>query len=197
MKTIQDLCFIPPHGGYQKLLSYQKAEIIYDGTLRFIDKFISKYDRTYDQMKQAARSGKQNIAEGSMASATSKQTEITLTNVGRASLEELLLDYKDFIRKEKLELWDKNHRLTKRFRELNKTPNANYGTYKKAIENPDPEICANSLICLIHITCYLLDKQIAALDKSIFAGRRNQGKDDKGSVPFVPFVMKFKTKKPV
>ncbi|HLO60839.1 MAG TPA: four helix bundle suffix domain-containing protein [Bacteroidales bacterium] len=166
MKTNQNSGFIPPHGGYEKLISYQKAEIIYDGTLHFIDRFISKRDRTYDQMKQAARSGKQNIAEGSMASGTSKQTEITLTNVARASLEELILDYKDFIRKQKLELWDKNHRLTKRFRELNKTPNANYETYKKAIENPDPEICANSLICLIYITCYLLDKQIAALERA-------------------------------
>jgi len=122
MKTNQNSGFIPPHGGYEKLLSYQKAEIIYDGTLCFIDRFISKHDRTYDQMKQAARSGKQNIAEGSLASGTSKQTEIALTNVARASLEELMLDYKDFIRKRKLELWDKNHRFTKNFVKLTRHP---------------------------------------------------------------------------
>ena len=87
--------FIPAHGGYQKLLSYQKAEIVYDATVHFCDRFIDRRSRTHDQMVQAARSGKQNIVEGSMASATSKETEIKLTNVARASLEELLTDYRD------------------------------------------------------------------------------------------------------
>jgi four helix bundle protein len=82
--------FIPPHGGYKKLLSYQKAEIVYDATIYFCAHFIDKRSRTHDQMIQAARSGKQNIIEGSMASATSKETEIKLTSVARASLEELL-----------------------------------------------------------------------------------------------------------
>ncbi len=90
--------FIPPHGGYQKLLSYQRAEIVYDATVRFCARFFDKRDRTVDQMVQAARSGKQNIIEGSMASATSKESEIKLTNVARASLEELLADYRDFLR---------------------------------------------------------------------------------------------------
>jgi four helix bundle protein len=94
--------FIPPHGGYQKLFSFQKAEIIYDGTVYFTERFFNKYDRTVGQMVQAARSGKQNIAEGSMASATSKETELRLTNVARASLEELKLDYLDFLRTKKL-----------------------------------------------------------------------------------------------
>lgn len=80
--------FIPLHGGYRKLLTYQKAEIVYDGTIYFTKRFFQKYDRTIDQMVQAARSGKQNIAEASIASATSKETEIKLTNVARASLEE-------------------------------------------------------------------------------------------------------------
>src|SRR5690606_39103847 len=111
--------FIPKHGGYQKLITYQKAEIIYDGTVYFTKRFFTKYDRTIDQMVQAARSGKQNIAEASMASATSKETEIKLTNVARASLEELLIDYKDFLRTNKLPLWDKEHKLTVRLRELN------------------------------------------------------------------------------
>ncbi|HKQ48209.1 MAG TPA: four helix bundle protein [Phycisphaerae bacterium] len=90
--------FIPPHGGYQSLLSYQKAQIVYDGTVWFCKQFLDKRDRTYDQMTQAARSGKQNIVEGSQASGTSKEAEIKLTNVARASLEELLEDYRDYPR---------------------------------------------------------------------------------------------------
>src|SRR4051812_16522697 len=90
--------FIPPHGGYRKLLSYQKAEVIYDLTFRFCQRFLTRGDRTIDQMVQAARSGKQNIAEGSQAAGTSKEMEIKLTNVARASLEELLVDYQDFLR---------------------------------------------------------------------------------------------------
>src|SRR5438045_2859935 len=156
--------FIPSHGGYRKLLSYKKAEIIYDGTVFFTKRFFKKYDRTIDQMVQAARSGKQNIAEASMASATSKETEIKLTNVARASLEELLIDYQDFLRTNKFKLWEKDHRLVVRFRELNKTPNATYPTYIKAIENPEPEICANSLICLIKIVTYLLSQQMKSLE---------------------------------
>ncbi len=88
--------FIPPFGGYRNLITFQKAEIIYDGTIYFTRRFFDKYDRTVSQMVQAARSGKQNIAEGSMASGTSKEMEIKLTNVARASLEELKIDYEDF-----------------------------------------------------------------------------------------------------
>ncbi len=163
--------FIPVHGGYRNLITYQKSEIIYDGTVYFTKRFFKKYDRTIDQMIQAARSGKQNIAEASMASATSKETEIKLTNVARASLEELLIDYEDFLRSNKLPLWDKEHRLTIRFRELNRTPNATYQTYIKAIENPEPEICANSIICLIKIVTYLLSRQIKTLETEFI----NQG----------------------
>src|ERR1041384_4533511 len=113
--------FLPPHGNYRELRSFQKAEIIYDLTYRFCERFLKKGDRTIDQMVQAARSGKQNIAEASMASGTSKETEIKLTNVARASLEELLIDYKDFLRTKKLKLWEKEHRLVSRLRELNRT----------------------------------------------------------------------------
>jgi four helix bundle protein len=95
---------IPPHGGYQKLKSYQMAEIVYDATVKFCERFLDKRLRTVDQMVQAARSGKQNIAEGSMASATSKKTEIKLVSVTRASLEKLLLDYQDFLRQHGLQL---------------------------------------------------------------------------------------------
>src|SRR3989440_1256067 len=100
--------FIPPHGNYRELLSYQKAEIVYDLTFRFCQRFLSKGDRTIDQMVQAARSGKQNIVEGSKASGTSKETEIKLTNVARASQEELLVDFQDFLRVRDLRLWDKD-----------------------------------------------------------------------------------------
>lgn len=156
--------FIPPHGGYKKLISYQKSEIIYDGTIYFTKRFFRKYDRTIDQMVQAARSGKQNIVEASMASGTSKETEIKLTNVARASLEELKIDYEDFLRNNKYEIWDKEHKFTQRFREINRTPNATYETYKNAIEHENPEICANSMICLINVVSYLLSKQIKSLE---------------------------------
>lgn len=158
--------FIPAHGGYKKLVSYQKAEIVYDGTVYFTNRFFNKYDRTVDQMVQAARSGKQNIAEASMASGTSKETEIKLTNVARASLEELLIDYQDFLRTKNLKQWDKNDKLTVRFRELNKIPDASYETFRKAVENENPEICANALIGLIKVVTYLLDQQIRSLEKS-------------------------------
>jgi four helix bundle protein len=97
--------FIPSHGGYEDLLSFQKARIVYDGTVRFCERFLERRDRTFDQMVQAARSGKQNILEGSRASGTSKEAEIKLTNVARASLEELLEDYRDFLRLRGIEEW--------------------------------------------------------------------------------------------
>jgi four helix bundle suffix protein len=156
---------IPIHGGYRNLLTYQKAEIIYDGTMYFTNRFFHKYDRTISQMVQAARSGKQNIAEASMASGTSKETEIKLTNVARASLEELLIDYEDFLRTQKLHVWDKEHRLVARVRELNKSvSNSTYETFKNAIEHEEPEICANTMITLIKITTWLLNQQIKSLE---------------------------------
>src|SRR5205809_6279809 len=112
--------FIPPHGNYQEMLSYQKAEVVYDLTFRFCQRFLTKGDRTVDQMIQAARSGKQNIAEGSKAAATSKETEIKLTNVARASLEELLIDYRDFLRVRDLPLWDKDSKEAQFVRKLGK-----------------------------------------------------------------------------
>src|SRR5262249_56159455 len=99
---------IPKHGGYRKLKSFQIAQLVYDVTVRFCNRYIDKRSRTHDQMVQAARSGVQNIAEGSMASATSKKTELKLTNVARASLEELRLDYEDFLRQRGLALWERS-----------------------------------------------------------------------------------------
>lgn len=158
--------FIPDHGGYQNLLSYQKAEIVYDATVKFCADLLDKRDRTVDQMIQAARSGKQNIVEGSMASGTSKEMEIKLTNVARASLEELLTDYRDFLRVRGLEEWPKEHPYAKRLRNINRTPNANYDTFRKAVENCDIAIRANAIIGLIKVTNYLLDQQICQLEKA-------------------------------
>ncbi len=162
--------FIPPHGGYRKLFTYQKAEIIYDGTVYFTGKYFPKYDRTISQMIQAARSGKQNIAEGSMMSGTSKEFEIKLTNVARSSLEELMLDYEDFLRSRNLALWDKNHPTVIRLREINKnTSNANYNTFKNSIEHENPEHSANTMITLIKITTYLLKNQLNRLESDFLA----------------------------
>ena len=156
--------FIPSHGGYKRLLSYQKAEIVFDATVSFCDRFIDKRSRTHDQMVQAARSGKQNIIEGSMPSATSKEMEIKLTNVARASLEELLADYRDFLRKGQFEEWPKDHPYSQRLRELNRKPGANYETFRRAVENQDPAICANAIIGLIKVASFLLGKQIQHLE---------------------------------
>ncbi len=99
---------LPPHGGYRHLRSFQVAQLVYDATTRFCDRYISKRSRTHDQMVQAARSGVQNIAEGSKASGTSKKMELKLTNVARASLEELRLDYQDFLRHRGLPEWPRD-----------------------------------------------------------------------------------------
>ena len=150
-------------------LSFQKARIVYDGTVRFCQRFLDKRDRTCDQMIQAARSGKQNILEGSQASGTSKETELKLTNVARASLEELLEDYRDFLRVRSVEEWNKEHSHTRRLRELNRQPNADYQTFKKGIEHADPAIAANVMIGLIKLTNYLLDKQLKRLEQDFLS----------------------------
>jgi four helix bundle suffix protein len=158
--------FIPKHGSYRNLFSYQRAEVVYDATVRFCGRYFDRRDRTVDQMVQAARSGKQNIIEASMASATSKETEIKLTNVARASLEELKEDYRDFLRLRGFEEWDKNHPYAKRLSELARTPGANYKTFRKAVDHPDPAIAANAILGLIKITTYLLDQQLRHLEKA-------------------------------
>ena len=158
--------FIPQHGGYKNLLSYQKAEIVYDATVYFCRRFIDPRSRTYDQMVQAARSGKQNIIEGSMASGTSKETEIKLTNVARASLEELLADYRDFLRLRGLEEWPREHSYARRLRQLNQKRDGTYETFRKGIESADPAIAANVVIGLIRVASYLLERQIRQLEKA-------------------------------
>ena len=164
--------FIPKHGGYKTLLSYQKAEIVYDATVYFCDHFIERRSRTHDQMIQAARSGKQNIVEGSMASATSKETEIKLTNGARASLEELLADYGDFLRVREFRLWEKNSKEALYVRKFgarghgSHTSHVTYATYRPIIETRPSEVAANIIICLIHQTNYLLDQQLRQLERA-------------------------------
>ncbi|GIX00281.1 MAG: hypothetical protein KatS3mg111_3613 [Pirellulaceae bacterium] len=158
--------FIPAHGGYENLLSYRKALIVYDATVRFCKRFLDARDRTVDQMVQAARSGKQNIVEGSMASGTSKEMEIKLTSVARASLEELLEDYRDFLRTRDLRLWEKGSKEALFVRRLGAQPGESYETWRMFIETRPAEVVANIIICLIHQANYLLDQQIRRLEQA-------------------------------
>ena len=166
--------FLPPRGNYRTLLSYQKAEIVYDITYRFCERFLKRGDRTIDQMVQAARSGKQNIAEGSKASLTSTQTEIRLTNVARASLEELLVDYHDFLRVRDLKLWAKESAEAMFVRKL--ANNATFDTYRSFCETRPSEVVANIAICIIHQANFLLDRQIRRLEQDFV---RNGGLREK------------------
>ncbi len=154
---------IPPHGGYRKLKSYQTTTLIYDFTFDFCKRFVKDY-RLKDQMVHAARSGRQNIAEGCQASGTSKKTEIKLVNVARASLEELLIDYEDFLRQRNLEQWGKEYEKALGVRKLASIENRTYETYGSYLE--DSASAANTLICLIHQANFLLDQQIRALAKA-------------------------------
>jgi four helix bundle suffix protein len=161
--------FIPAHGGYRKLRSYQKAQIVFDATVFFCRRFLDRRDRTVDQMVQAARSGKQNIVEASQASGTSKEMEIKLTNVARASLAELEEDYQDFLRTRRLLEWPPEHPYSQRLRVLNRTPDATYETFRKGIESPEPEIAANVILGLLRVTNYLLDRQLGTLEQAFLA----------------------------
>jgi restriction system protein len=156
---------IVPHGGYADLKSYQMSEIVDDAATVFCNRFIDRRSRTHDQMVQAARSGKQNIAEGSMASGTSRKTELKLVGVARASLEELLLDCKDYLRQHGLALWGKDHATVLAVRTLGSSKDRPYRTYKSYIEEQDAETAANTLACLIHQTNYLLDQQLRQLEE--------------------------------
>ncbi len=157
--------FIPKHGGYKELLSYRKSSILYQGTVCFCRRFLNPRDRTVDQMVQAARSGKQNIVEGSMASGTSKETEIKLTNVARASLEELLEDYKDYLRVNNHEIWDKDSEKALFVRKRGREPDESYESYREFFETRSPDVYANIMICLVHQCTYLLNRQIHELEK--------------------------------
>lgn len=174
---------IPTHGGYRNLRSFQLAQLVYDVTVRFCDRFVEKKSRTHDQMVQAARSGVQNIAEGSQASGTSKKTELKLTNVARASLEELRLDYLDFLRQRNLPIWLRNDPrrqvlidqrcntadevalwVKKEFHRSSSTSSTSSTT------STLPEISANAALALIAVTCALLDRQISTLAQTFEDG---------------------------
>ena len=158
---------IPPHGGYRNLRSYQTAEIVYDATVVFCERFIDKRSRTHDQMVQAARSGVQNIAEGSMASATSKKTELKLTGVARASLEELLLDFQAFLRQRCLRIWAKDspEALAVRKKYLSDKSDRSDMSDPYSLKTVSPEVAANMLICLINQASYLLGRQLQRLEQ--------------------------------
>ncbi|MFA6503723.1 MAG: four helix bundle suffix domain-containing protein [Patescibacteria group bacterium] len=154
---------IDPHGGYRQLKSFQSATVVYDLTAEFCNRFVKEH-RMRDQMVQAARSGRQNIAEGCQASGTSKKTEIKLVNVARASLEELLLDYEDYVRQRGFAQWEKENTEAQKIRQLAYVQDRSSATYSSYMT--DSEIAANVLICLIHQTNYLLDQQLRALEKA-------------------------------
>jgi four helix bundle suffix protein len=169
-------------GGYRNTASFQTATIIYDATYWFCEAFLDSRSRTVDQMVQASRSGRQNIAEGSRASATSSQTELRLLNVARSSLEELLLDFEDFLRQRHLPQWETDspeamavRRVPGAFRQGRADPSdqtdltglrdsERWALYAPWLEHDSPAVRANALICLIHQATYLLDRQIEALE---------------------------------
>lgn len=166
-----------PSGGYRKLRSFQAATVVYDATVSFCNRFMDKRSRTVDQMVQAARSGRQNIAEGSRATATSSQTELRLVNVARASLDELLLDYEDFLRQRGLVQWGKDDPPAREVRAVGKrldppdrSDQTDREAYARWLENKDPAMVANAVICLIHQANYLLDRQIAGLERQFIEG---------------------------
>jgi len=155
---------IGSHGGYERLASYQVAEIVFDATVAFCNRFFSRRSRTAEQMVQAARSGKQNIAEGSVVSGTSRKMELTLSQVARASQEELRKDYEDFLRGRGLRRWGKDDPQARAVRELARVPNRSYATYRALVETRSPEVAANTVLCLVHQASFLLDRQIRALE---------------------------------
>lgn len=157
--------FIPKHGGYEELKSFQGAVIVYDFTVEFCKRYIPAH-KMRDQLEGAARSGTQNIAEGSSNSGTSKQTELRLVSVARGSLEELLRDYKDFLRQHGVAEWGRDDSRAQEVRALAYVSNRSYMTYKAYMENAAD--AANCVICLIHQTNFLLDQQMRALEKELF-----------------------------
>jgi restriction system protein len=162
---------ILPHGGFRKMKSFQTAQLVYDATVLFCNQYIDKKSRTHDQMVQAARSGVQNIAEGSLAAATSKKFELKLTSVARASLGELLLDYEDFLRQRNLRQWRKDEpeaiAVRGKFRDLSDRSDQSDNLYSDPYNfNKLPKgQFANTLICLINQASYLLWQQIKTLEK--------------------------------
>jgi len=163
----KDMANLPKHGGYKALKSFQMSEIVFDLTFVFVQRYVPATSRTRDQMEQAARSGKQNIAEGSQTSGTSKQSELRLVSVARASLEELLQDYQDFLRSNRLPQWGKDDKRALAIRALAHRSNKSYKTYMTYLSNA--ESAANCLLCVINQANYLLDQQLRVLQKTLVA----------------------------
>lgn len=185
-----------PSGGYRELRSFQTSTLIYDGTWSFCERFIDRRSRTHDQMVQAARSGRQNIAEGNRAGVVSSKSELELTNWARASQEELLLDFQDYLRHRKLPLWPKDSPEASAVRALGRKigarkdqtdrsdasdrtdlsdpedagDRARYALYAPWLEHESATVVANTLICLIHQANYLLDQQLTALEQDFIEG---------------------------
>lgn len=155
---------MPAHGGYKSLKSFQNATLVCDLTVDFCTRYVKEW-RMKDQMIQAARSGRQNIAEGSEASGTSKKTEIKLVNVARASQEELLLDYQDYLRQHKLPVWNVNQAEAVEVRALSYKSDRSSTTYMTYMTRA--ESAANTLLCLVHQTNYLLDRQLKSLEVAL------------------------------
>lgn len=155
-------------GGYRKLRVYRITEIIYDLSVIFAKKYIRSGSRTRDQIEQAARSGKQNIAEGSAASATSRETEIKLTNVAKASLEELLLDYEDYLRQHNLPQWDKDHHRTQRLREYLKSESFMSAPTQYVDKMNDEELC-NVCITLVNQASFMLKRLLESQQQQFLA----------------------------
>lgn len=157
-----DSRLIPKHGGYRKLRSHAAALAVYDATVVFCDRFIDRRSRTHDQMVQAARSGVRNIEEGSAGSATSKKGELKLTNIARASLEELMRDYEDFLRHRRLRIWPKDSPEARATRQRLASDQSDLSDF---LQTASPEAAANTLLCLINQASYLLHRQIARLEQ--------------------------------
>jgi len=158
-----------PRGDFKKLLTYQKSEIIYDLTYYFAHAHLAKNDRTVDQRIQAARSGKQNSAEASAAAVTSAETEIKLTNVAKASLIELRVDYEDFLRVRALRLWAKDSTEARYLRDKARDTTRSTAWYMEIAKTRPAEITANMCICLLHQADYLLQRQLESLEEKFLA----------------------------
>lgn len=162
---------LPPHGGYRNLKAFQMAEIVHDGTVAFCKRIYPHDRRMTDQMVQAARSGKQNIAEGNEVSATSSKSELLLIGVAKGSLEELLLDYQDYLRQNALQTWAKDDPKAAYIRKFATEPDRTYETYRTYIEQKTAETAANTMICLINQTTYLLGRVMLQLEEKF----KNEG----------------------
>jgi four helix bundle suffix protein len=165
---------IPPHGEYRKLKSFQMAELCFDVTVRFCKRYVDRRSRTYDQMVQAARSGTQNIVEGSAASGTSKKTELKLTDTARFSLEELGRDYRDFLRQRGLKEWTYHEPLRQELIDARCPSAAEVAQWVREVRARSgqngrkltyKEIAANAALVLIGVACSLLDRQLASQAK--------------------------------